>query len=91
VSNREWLLSKDFAEYRSKEVKAGAVFFKNILMSPHNSDYLRGMADMLRAIIKIPKEIAQTKEEKESAEVMVDLAYKEVEMHVYRSVLMGEE
>ena len=87
----EWLLSKDFAEYRQAEVKAGAVFFKNILMSPHNSDYLRGMADMLRAIIRIPKDLAQTKEEKETAEIMVNLAYKEVEMHVYRSVLMGDE
>jgi hypothetical protein len=91
VSNREWLLSKDFAEYRQAEVKAGAVFFKNILMSPHESDYLRGVADMLRAIIKLPKEIAQTTEEKETSEVIVSMAFKEVEMHVYRSVLMGEE
>jgi ATP-dependent phosphoenolpyruvate carboxykinase len=91
MGNREWLLSNDFAEYRREEVKAGAVFFRNILMSPHNSDYLRGMADMLRAIIKIPKEIAQTEEEQQSAEAMVAVAFKEVEMTVYRSVLMGDE
>jgi hypothetical protein len=91
VSNREWLLSSGFTEYRHEEIKAGATFFKNILTNPHNTDYLRGVADMLRTIIKLPMEIAQSKEEKETAEAMTAVAFKEVEMRVLRSVVLGDE
>lgn len=86
----EWLLSKDFIDYRKEEIKTGALFFKNILTSPNTPDYIKGASDMLRAIIKIPQEIAQSSEEKETAEIMLRMSLKEVEVHILRSVLMGE-
>lgn len=90
MSNREWLLNKDFAEYRKEEIKRGALFFKNILTSPHDSQYIRGVSDALKAIIKIPKDIAQTTEEKETAEILVEAGLKQVEVEVYRSILTEE-
>jgi hypothetical protein len=91
VSNPEWLLSNAFKTYRHEEIKVGATFFKNILTNPHNTEYLRGAADMLRTIIKIPMELAQSKGQKDVALAMVEKAFKEVEMVVLRSAVLGDE
>jgi hypothetical protein len=85
-----WLLSRDFQEYRAAEIKAGALRFKDILLTKHDSEYFKGATDMLRTIVKLPMELAQTKEEKDKAEMLVRAAFDQIEARILRGVVLGE-
>ena len=87
----EWLLSRDFQEYRHAEIKAGAAFFKNVLLTKNDSEYFKGVTDMLRTIVRLPMELAQTKEEKDKAEMLVRAAFDQIEASILRRVVMGDE
>ncbi|MFA5377530.1 MAG: hypothetical protein WC455_17395 [Dehalococcoidia bacterium] len=86
----EWLLSRDFQEYRAAEIREGAVFFGNILLTKHDSEYFKGVTDMLREIVKLPMKMAQTKEEKDKAQMLVKAAFDQIEARILRAVVLEE-
>jgi len=84
------LLSNDFAQYRHAEIKAGAAFFKNVLLTKRDPEYFKGVTDMLREIVKVPLDMARTKEEKEKAKLLTEAAFNQIEASVLRSVILDE-
>jgi hypothetical protein len=87
----EFLLSNSFAEYRLAEIRAGAKFFKGILLTKRDPEYFRGVTDMLREIVKLPMVMAQSKEEKQRAELLTETAFKEIEARILRSVILQDD
>ena len=88
--NPEWLLSNDFAQYRFAEIKAGASFFRGVLLKKNDPAYYQGVTDMLREIIKVPLNMARTDEEKAKARLLVESAFNQVDSQVLRSVILDE-
>ena len=90
-NSREWLLSRDFMEYRHAEILACAAFFKNILLTKRDPEYFQGVQDAIRAVIKVPLDMARTDEEWNKAKMLTALAFDEIEASVLRRAVMGDE
>jgi len=91
LSNKEWLLSEEFSDYREAEIEAGYDIIKGILHNDVKPDYLKGAMDMLRAIVRLPETKAGSDEEKEIAKTLRIQATKAIEMKILREALNVDE
>ena len=89
--SEDYLFMEEFTAYRTAEVEKGTTILRQVMNGKESADYLRGAMHMLKAIVNLPGDLAQTKEAKDRAQILRDRMLAEVEGKLMRKSLIEEE
>ena len=82
------LFSDDFEAYRVLELDEGTRFIKELFVKDFtNPEYTKGAIAMLRTIVRLPKNMAKTQQQKERAEEIIKRSFSQLEVKIMRKMM----
>jgi len=80
LSEQDLIFNEDFASYRHREIGEAVKIVSGLFKESVNPDHIKGSLDLLKKILYIPKQIAETEEAIEMADMMVERDLKSFEI-----------
>ena len=90
MSKADLLLNDDFRAYRKKELEEGLILVRELLDGKTTPDYAKGVLDMLKRIILIPKGFTMTDKQRKKVDLLVLKDYDEFHFGLVKRFLDEE-
>lgn len=88
--NMETLFSEDFETYRKLEAEACVKVIRDLVTGHKDGEFFKGAMFMLKTIINLPIDSAQTAEAKERAQLLKESMLRHLEAKIARTFLDEE-
>jgi len=90
MSKADLLFNDDFRAYRKKELEEGLMLIRELLDGKCTPDYVKGVLDMLKKIILLPKNFAMSDKQRKKVDLLIAKDYDELHFGLVKRFLDEE-